>query len=186
MIHNYASPDWVEIAANIRLDQEPQKLAAVKSICADIMENQMHYNLVREKTGVPMLLIGAIHYRESSLNFNTMLHNGEPLNRKSRIVPIGVGPFATWEDAAIDALKGEGCMDVKDWSFANCMAFAEKFNGRGYRKRGIYSPYVVSFTNMSDEIGGFPSDGVYSKEYVNKRPGVAALILGLIGKYDAS
>lgn len=184
MIHNYLDPQWLDIASQIRLDQEPNKLAAVKSICADITGNMMHYSLVRDKTGVPAVLVGAIHYREASLNFRNMLHNGEPLGIKSRIVPIGVGPFSTWEESAIDALKREGCEKITDWSMANCLAFAEAYNGKGYRKRGIYSPYVVSFTNMSDEVGGFPADGIYSKEYVNKRPGVGALILGLIGKYE--
>ncbi len=44
---------------------------------------------VAEKTGVPWELIGAIHFRESSLDFNKCLHNGDPLGQKTVRVPAG-------------------------------------------------------------------------------------------------
>ncbi len=184
MEHNYLDPDWITIGSFMRLDQEPFKLNAVKGICEDIQKNMHRYQAVSDLTRVPAILLGALHYREASLNFNCMLHNGEPLGIVSRIVPVGVGPFASWENSAVDALRREGCGEIALWDFGACLKFAEAYNGKGYRKRGLYSPYVTSFTNMSDEVGGYPSDGKYSDHYLNKRPGVGALMLGMIGKYE--
>jgi len=185
MTHNYLYPQWVELAASVRLDQDNNRIDAVKGICDDIHADLIRYQKVSDLTGVPAILIAAIHYRESSRNFKCMMHNGEPLNRKSRIVPIGVGPFDTWEASAVDALVREGCKEIVQWEMADCLEFAEKYNGKGYRKRGMYSPYVFAFTNMSDELGGYPSDGKFSMDYVHKRPGVAAILLGMINKYGA-
>jgi lysozyme family protein len=183
VIHNYLEPKWLEISREVRIDQDPLRIAAIKAICEDIVADWTKYQIVTGVTGVPPELLAAIHYRESSRNFKTMLHNGEPLNRKSTIVPIGVGPFASWEASAVDVMKRQGATHYNNWSMDNCLKFAEAFNGKGYRKRGMYSPYVFSFTNMSNELGGYASDGKYTSKYPNTRPGVAAIILGLKGLY---
>lgn len=182
-MENYLNPDWVQLASEVALDQDPNRIAAVKDIVETIRENFYRYEQASEITRVPAFLIAGLHYRESSFNFTTMLHNGTPLNKVSKIVPVGVGPFGTWVEATVHALKSQGSDRIKTWDMAMCLEFAEAYNGKGYRKRGMYSPYVFSFTNKSDELGGYPSDGKWDPTYVNKRPGVAAIILGLSGQY---
>ena len=56
-------------------------------------------------------ILGALHFKEASGNFNGVLHNGEHIigtDRKTSIVPIGRGPFSTWEDSAVDAILLNG------------------------------------------------------------------------------
>lgn len=173
------APIFEEIAQHLVLDNEPNKISYLSDTCNKILINITRYQAVEKITGVPWDLIASIHFMEASLDFKTMLHNGEPLNIKSRIVPVGVGPFATWEEAAVDALKREGSDNYKTWTFADCLKFAESMNGKGYRARGIYSPYVFSFTNYSSELGGFPRDHVFDPTYINKRAGVGAILLYL-------
>ena len=174
------NPDWEWIADRIKLDElSKEKMSELEGLVKKIFQNKEKYISVYKKTKVPPELIAAIHYKESSFRFDRMLHNGEPLNIKSRIVPIGVGPFATWEEAAIDALKREGSDNIAKWTLAQCLAFAEKYNGKGYRKRGIYSNYVCGFTNFSSEKGGYPRDHVWDPEYKYNRFGVAAILFGI-------
>src|SRR5690606_17303164 len=97
-------------------------------------------------------ILGVIHFKEASCNFAGVLHNGEKIvgtGRKTSIVPKGRGPFATWEDAAVDALVGEstrwkkliqGGNDIGDILYA-----LERYNGTGYISgagKAETSPYL--------------------------------------------
>src|ERR1700744_4310971 len=62
------------------------------------------YQAVSIKTGVPWAVIAVIHERECSQDWAGSLAQGDPWNRISVHVPAGRGPFASWEDAAVDAL----------------------------------------------------------------------------------
>jgi lysozyme family protein len=57
------------------------------------------------------------------------------------------------------------------------LAAAEKYNGLGYRNHGILSGYVVAYTNMSNELGGYPRDHVWDSKYVHDRPSVGAILI---------
>ena len=182
---NYLKPNFDELWATCEHDSDnyidshgvsKSKTAYTKLVCKKILENKAKYEAVEQVTKVPWYLIAGIHFKESSLSFMKMLHNGEPLNIKSRIVPIGVGPFKDWETAAIDSLTREGCYLVKVWTPGKCLEFAESYNGKGYRKKGILSPYVFGFTNHSAEKGGYPTDHVWDSSYPYRRPGVAAIM----------
>lgn len=173
------NPNFFELANVVSLDQDSTKIAYIADVCAKINKNKERYLHVQDMTAVPWDLIAAIHFKEASMNFDCMLHNGEPLNIKSRIVPIGVGPFKNWEDSALDSLKRQGALSVQGWSFAKQLEFAESYNGKGYRSHGIYSPYVFAFTNLSEEKGGYPKDHVWDANKEIKRPGVAAILLYL-------
>jgi lysozyme family protein len=174
-----ANPDFEELAKIVSVDTEQNKRDYLKDIVIKVLKNKSRYLNAEKLTGVPWKLIAAIHFKESSLDFDCMIHNGEPLNIKSRIVPIGVGPFETWEASVVDSFKREGSDKVDNWTFAQQLKFAEKYNGLGYRKHNIYSPYVFGFTNLSEEKGGYPKDHVWDSSYPYKRPGVAAIIIAL-------
>jgi lysozyme family protein len=62
------------------------------------------YQGVSAKTGVPWAFVAVAHERECWQDWTGSLAQGDPWNRVSVHVPAGRGPFASWEQAAIDAL----------------------------------------------------------------------------------
>lgn len=141
--------------------------------------NQNRYKKVTILTSVPWKLIAALHFRESSLSFRGCLHNGDPLYRPTTHVPKGRGPFASWEESAVDALMMDKEHFPVEWTVPNQLHFAEKFNGYGYRRTSELSPYVWAYTNHHDETGKYVADGRYSATAIEKQLGVAAIIKGI-------
>jgi len=139
------------------------------------------YKLVESSTGVPWQVIGVIHQLEGGGSFKTHLHNGDPLTDYTRNVPrnrpmVGHEPPFSWEESAIDALRFDGLTKRRDWtSAAVVLDTLERFNGLGYRKRHIASPYLWS-GSMHYSKGKFTSDGRFSASAVSKQVG-AALVL---------
>jgi lysozyme family protein len=140
------------------------------------MDTRERYEVVSHMTGVPSDLLFALHYREASLNFNTCLHNGDKLPGPTTHVPKGRGPFKSWEEAAIDSIVFEQYKFPKEWTFENKLKFAESFNGMGYYKRNLPSPYVLSWTNEY-KSGKYIADGKFDPSFVDKQCGVAAILL---------
>ncbi|MBR1943126.1 hypothetical protein IJ843_05270 [bacterium] len=138
-------------------------------------QNKDKYEKVSAATGVPAELICAIHYRESGCNFSTYLHNGDPLGKPTTHVPKGKN-FSDWTTAAIDAIKSQGSYkSVTESNVDSQLEFAERYNGLGYRKRGVASPYVWSGT--AKYTGGmYVADGVYNPSAQDRRVGVAAIL----------
>jgi lysozyme family protein len=156
----------------------PGKYAEVDDLVDQITDNENRYNVVTNELSIPWYFIGIIHYMESSLNFKTHLHNGDPLTKRTVNVPAGrpktgKPPFS-WEDSAIDALQLQKLDVWEDWSIAGTLYQMELYNGIGYRKRGIYSPYLWSFSNHYSK-GKFTKDGVYDANAVSKQCGAAVL-----------
>lgn len=144
-----------------------------------VLKGRERYLAVQRATGVPWDFIGVLHYREKSCNFAGVLHNGEKIigtGRKTTLVPAGRGPFATWEEAAIDALRIKGLPALKDWSLPRIAFEAERFNGFGYRNKGKPTPYVWSGTNKYLS-GKYIADHVYSAAEVDKQLGIMPILL---------
>ncbi len=152
-------------------DANKEELAQIKKI---FEENKDKYEKVAEATGVPAELICAIHYREGSCNFSTYLHNGDPLGQTTTHVPAGLY-FEDWTDAAIDAIKSQNPEIIKDGDFDSCMEYAERYNGLGYRNKGLASPYVWAGT--TNYTGGmYVADGQFDANARDKRVGVAVMM----------
>ena len=162
---------WQEMKIN------PVKAQQFKNVADKILMNKARYQAVSVKTSVPWEVIGVIHYRESSCNFNTYLGNGEPLSRKTRLVPRGRGPFATWEEGAIDALMNASPKAGlnKDWSIGGTLDIVEKYNGLGYARMDKPSPYVWAGTNQYT-AGKYVADGVYDPSHVDTQLGCAGIL----------
>jgi lysozyme family protein len=132
--------------------------------------------------------IAVIHRRESDPDrdgnprFDTYLGNGQPLNRKTTIEPIGRGPFATFEDGAIDAWHVDALDSVSDWRLEKMLYYAEVINGGGYSRRGLPSPYLWSLTNIQ-KPGKYVADGKFKSHIWDKQPGCAP-VLWMIAKVD--
>jgi lysozyme family protein len=144
-------------------------------------EAKAQYQLVEAKTGVPWYFIAVVHERESSQSWTASLAQGDPWNRVSVHVPAGRGPFASWADAAADALVN--CSPYaarnKDWSIGALLTMLEEYNGLGYAGRGMPSPYVWSGTDQY-KSGKYVSDGVYNANVIDSQLGCAGLLMTMV------
>lgn len=138
-----------------------------------LADNRARYQRVEAETGVPWRFIAIIHNRESGGNFAGVLHNGEHIigtGKKTRLVPAGRGPFKSWEEAAIDALRLKGLHLIEDWPRERICYEAERFNGFGYRNKSLPSPYLWAGSN-NYRSGKYVADGVFDPSAVDKQLG---------------
>jgi lysozyme family protein len=148
-----------------------------------LIEGRRQYEDVGNTLGIPWWFIGIIHGLECSFNFRTHLHNGDPLTQRTVNHPPGhprggTPPF-TWRQSALDALQLKKFDRETDWSLPSVLFRWEKFNGMGYRMRGLASPYLWSFSNHYEK-GKFVRDGVFDPEAVSRQCGAATLLKHLV------
>lgn len=146
-----------------------------------ILANKERYQKVADEVGVPWEFVGITHSLEGGLDFNTALHNGDLVignGKKTYRVPKGRGPFSTWEEAAVDALKIKKLDQIVEWPIERILYELERYNGFGYRRRDINipSPYLWSGTTHYT-IGKFVSDGKYVKTAKSAQSGAVPLLL---------
>lgn len=148
-----------------------------KKVADRIKANKATYQEVEKATGVPWWFVGITHYRESNLNLNTQLGQGDPLHSVSTHIPRGRGPFASFKEGAVDALVN--CAPYaarnKDWSTGGALTMFEKYNGLGYAGKGLPSPYVWAGTDQYSH-GKYVSDGVFDPNAVDSQLGCAGLM----------
>lgn len=154
--------------------------AALKRVTDKINKHKAVYQAVEKDTGVPWQLIAVIHLREAGEqdigSFKRVLHNGERIvgtGRKTTLVPRGLGPFKTWHEAAVHALKLKKFHLIKEWPPSRMLWVAEPYNGYGYRNKGLRSPYIWASTNHQQR-GKYVSDGVFNPNVMDTQVGVAA------------
>lgn len=160
----------------------PKQRAATKTIVDKLTKNLDQYQAVAAAIGCPWWFVAIIHSRESSGNFKTHLHNGDPLTKRTTHVPAGRpvagSPPFTWVESALDALRMAAFDKVPSWEAARCLYEWERYNGWGYFGK-INSPYVWSFTTLYDK-GKYVADGVFDPETVDKQCGAAAMLKMLV------
>lgn len=155
-------------------------------------KNRHRYEEVSQATNMPAELIAALHWRESTADFNTYLHQGDPLGKPAVNIPTNIPVFYEWEEAAKHALNMEyhknrqDDLEIEqDTKNPNALAtYAETFNGLGYFLRGKPSPYVYSGTDQYMS-GKYVSDGRYNSNVVDQQIGVMPL-LGAIDGMDTA
>lgn len=175
----------------------PERKAEVSSTVARIVAGKARYESVAASlgNGIPWWFIGITHFMEAGAFKNPFLyhlHCGDPLTARTVHVPAGrpkanpgggpnppskANPYK-WEESAIDALKLMGYDKPIDWSISACLERFEKFNGMGYRKKGVPSPYLWSYTQHYVS-GKYVADSKYDPKAVSKQAGTAALMKGL-------
>jgi lysozyme family protein/peptidoglycan hydrolase-like protein with peptidoglycan-binding domain len=177
MAMTYASR-WPQIAKwwDSATITKPNEVAATAK---RLVAAKARYQGVEAKTGVPWWVIAAIHEREASQDWNTQLAQGDPLNQVSTHVPAGMGPFKTWEEGAIAALKHDDLTSVLDWGLEKALYHQEKYNGVGYYNKGIPSPYVWAGTSVQ-KPGKWIRDHVWDDSYMDKQLGCAAMLKGMM------
>jgi len=170
--------NYAEIYQNINYSDQIKKLA--NAIIANNLINKMKiYKEISSKTTVPKEVVFIIHYLESNCNFNTHLHNGDSLFERTIHVPKGRpkngNPPFSFIDSAIDALLMKRRMFPKQWDLNNTCEFLERYNGLGYYKLGVQSPYLLGNTNFHKK-GKFISDGKYNPNATTKQIGAMVFI----------
>ena len=146
------------------------------------------YQAIEKASGVPWFVIAVIHEREADQNFGCSLAQGDPLDRPSRHVPRGRGPFLNHpsdppgQDAfyrgALDALAN--CPPYlarwKDWTAGGTMTALLLYNGTGYWDfHHEDSPYDWGATDQ-EQRGKYTADGVYSAQVWDSQLGCAAML----------
>lgn len=168
-----------------RMTVRPEWQGAIDRAARKLLTSRERYEHVASLTGVPWAVVAIIHERESSGDFAGILHNGERIigtGRVTSLVPRGKGPFETWEEAAVDALRHDGLTTRTDWSLEGICDAVERYNGLGYRNRGTPSPYLWSGTNLYVR-GKFlenTSGSWYDAGTVDRQVGVIPLYLRLL------
>ena len=157
----------------------PDKFKAIDQSINLILAGRQEYDRVEAQINVPWYFTGIIHCLESSINFQTHLHNGDPLTARTKNVPkdrpkSGNPPF-TWQQSAIDALQIKKLDTWTDWGIPGILFQFERYNGFGYRPHGINSPYLWSFSNHYVK-GKFVQDGIFNENAVSKQTGAAVLL----------
>jgi lysozyme family protein len=158
-----------------------EKLSEIETIITRILNNQIRYETVSNELGIPWYFISVIHNMESSLNFNSHLHNGDPLSSRTTHVPAGrplVGnPPFTWEQSAEDSLTFQRLDQWSDWSLPGILYKIEEYNGWGYRKNHpeVLSPYLWSSSNNYSS-GKYVADGRWSNTAVSNQIGSAVIL----------
>ncbi len=143
------------------------------------------YEQVGKSVGVPWYFIGAIHGLEASFNFRAHLHNGDfPLKARTRQVPSGRPlvwlPPDDWESSAKDALRLLGFTGQSDWTLERTLYRLEAYNGFGYRRIGVPTPYLWAYSNHYDR-GKFVADGKWNAKVRSQQCGAAVLLKAIVG-----
>lgn len=163
------------------LIQNSTKLIELTYITKTAIANEPLYSAVERQTGIPWPVVAAIHYRESDQSFKYHLHNGDPLTGRTIQIPIGRpvkgNPPFTWIESAVDALTG--FWHPFEWDVGGMLEFCERYNGLGYQKHGIHSPYLWACTDAYS-TGLFDHDGHINLNEHDSRPGVAAIFKTMI------
>lgn len=151
----------------------------VAGFAAKALDYRERYEKVAEPLGIPWWFVAGVHMLESSFNFATHLHNGDPLTKRTSRVPAGRpksgSPPFSWEESAQDALSRLDLDKQKDWSLPRALFRWERYNGFGYRRHRVPTPYLWSLSTIYQR-GKYVADGVFSASAVSKQCGAATLL----------
>ena len=162
------------------LSVRPERDEASAFHLAMIRKSRERYEAAGARVGVPWFFIAVTHALESSFNFRAHLHNGDfPLSARTRQVPAGRPlkwlPPSDWESSAVDALRLMGFAGQGDWGLERTLYRLEAYNGFGYRRLGVPTPYLWSFSQHYDR-GKFVADGKFSRTARSQQCGAAVML----------
>ncbi len=162
------------------------KAGAFRATVQRLIAARDRYEPVTQATGVPWFVIAVIHEREASQRWDASIAQGDPWARVSTHIPRGRGPFASWDDAARDALVhcAPYAATWQDWSTGGALTLLEQYNGLGYANRGCPSPYIWAGTDQYAR-GKYVADGHYDPDIVDTQLGCAGLLRAMT-EVDAS
>ena len=176
---------------NVRLnltDSMKQRIEKVKEI---YKENYETYKRISDKVKadseifVPPELICAIHERESGCNFDTYLQNGDPLGKPTVHFPQNIPVYYNFVDSAVAAIEEQFKgypYDQELYVKGNSINTMSKITKMANRYNGV-SKHVSSYVWSGSEKyqgGMYVADFKYDATKTDERPGVYALVSGLM------
>ena len=168
----------------------PQQQKDMEQFIKNWDSNKARYEEVASKSGVPAKLVASLHWRESTGDFGTYLHQGDPLGKKAVHEPNfdqGVPIFKEWEPAAEHALgmkertRNAYKIDENTTDEAALASYAERYNGLGYHNyHSMASPYVFAGTDQYKK-GKYRSDGAggWDPNFKDSQLGVLSMMRGI-------
>jgi len=166
---------------------DPAKAQVVDNMRRRLVLHRAEYESIGRALSIPWHFVGLIHAMESNFNFAGHLHNGDSLAhrtiREPKRLPKQPDPPYAWSTSAIDALKHHNLQLVENWSLSRQLYELERFNGFGYRFRGMATPYLWSFSDRY-VTGKFVGDGVFDRDAVSEQVGAAVILRALIEAGD--
>lgn len=171
-------------------EPRPDRVGALAFYLERIERHRPRYEAAAAAAGgsVPWYVIACIHALESSFDFNTHLFNGDPLTGRTVHVPAGHpvadpadGVRYRWEESAEAAIRHRGLDRATDWSLPRTLHRLEGYNGFGYRRHGVPTPYLWSFSTLY-ERGRFVADHRFDPDAESRQAGAAVIIKELSRK----
>jgi lysozyme family protein len=165
--------------------RDPSSVIEVSRFADRVLAGRAQYQAAVKGSYVPWYMVGILHGLETRFDFTRHLHNGDPLtartiNSPKGRPPAGEPPF-TWSESARDVLTVAHWDSERDWSLAHSLYLAESYNGFGYRRRGLPSPYLWAGTDIYRK-GKFTADGTFNSELKARGIGVAAVLKELVAR----
>ena len=161
----------------------PERKGELAYYLKRLTQGQAIYQQVGAELNIPWVFIGITHGMECGFNFKAHLHNGDPLSARTVQVPKGrpatSNPPFTWSQSARDALIYKSYHQVTDWSVPHMLHLFERYNGMGYRRRGVPTPYLWSYSNRYEK-GKFVADGHFDPEAISKQCGAALMLKAVL------
>lgn len=143
----------------------PKAVASIDAIAKKILTYRSKFEEVTSAIGVPVVFSGPSFEREADLDFNDSPAQGDPWRKVSVHEPRGLGPYPSWEAAAVASYKREGLdrIGAGKWTWELVCYYGELFNGFGYRDfHHEHSPYLWGGTNIQ-QLGKYTSDGHFEE-----------------------
>ena len=152
---------------------------SLRRAAGTIKRHMNTYQRVLAQTGVSMYFVGLLHWMECGCDFERQILNGERWASRTTRHPVGYGPFASWFDAAQVALY-KLTQRALLWDVPTTLRELEKWNGYGYRRADVHSPYLWGLTNHGMGVGKFEKDGQYNALAKTKQVGAGIVLKALL------
>ena len=172
---------------NAKESLDPSQQRDMEQFIKNWDKNKVRYEEVAATAGIPAKMVASLHWRESTGDFGTYLHQGDPLGKKAVHEPSfdqGTPIFKEWEPAAEHALemkkgiKKAYKIDQDTTDEAALASYAERYNGLGYHNyHSMASPYVFAGTDQYAK-GKYRSDGAggWDNNYKDTQLGVIPMM----------
>lgn len=185
-------PDFLQLWSSMVI--RPEWEMKVKANANAISVHQHIYEAFVQgfNAAMPWQFVGVIHLMEASCSFTCHLHNGDSLNKRTVHEPkgrpllpplAGAGKPYAWHESARDALHMQGFDKLHLWDITHILSRLEAYNGIGYRRHGIYTPYLWASSNHYLQ-GKYTSDGKFDIQAVSKQVGAAPILKTLMDIND--
>ena len=147
--------------------------------------DQKHlYMGYRDKNGsyIPWWLVAAMHDQEASNNPRCQIWNGEPWNQRTVLVPVGKGPWSSFQSSTSDFFAAR---EIAVTTIPEGLAFLERHNGLGYAKKDKHTPYLWTGCQYGVGTGLYVADGKYSATAEAKQAGLAPTLYWVLNQCHA-